>query len=71
MKNIRDRCQCQAEQNAAGEFGQGRTLAFAGRWADGDTVSFHAMNRNKEAVVADLKDPGDPNLEINVYVQPK
>ena len=37
----------------------GRTLAFAGRWADGDTLSFHAMNRNKESVVADLKDPGD------------
>lgn len=37
----------------------GRTLAFGGRWADGDTVSFHAMNRNKEAVVADLKDPED------------
>jgi CoA:oxalate CoA-transferase len=37
----------------------GRTLAFGGRWADGDTLSFHAMNRNKEAVVADLKDPDD------------
>ncbi len=37
----------------------GRTLAFAGRSADGDTISFHAMNRNKESVVADLKDPAD------------
>lgn len=37
----------------------GRTLAFAGREADGDTVSFHAMNRNKESVAADLKDPAD------------
>ncbi len=37
----------------------GRTLAFAGRSAAGDTLSFHAMNRNKEAVVADLKDPAD------------
>lgn len=37
----------------------GRTLAFAGRMADGDTVSFHAMNRNKESVAADLKDPAD------------
>lgn len=37
----------------------GRTLAFAGRTAAGDTLSFHAMNRNKEAVVADLKDPAD------------
>lgn len=37
----------------------GRTLAFAGAVADGDTISFHAMNRNKESVVADLKDPVD------------
>jgi CoA:oxalate CoA-transferase len=37
----------------------GRTLAFAGRSADGDTISFHAMNRNKESVAADLKDPTD------------
>ncbi|WP_350275542.1 CoA transferase [Kribbella sp. HUAS MG21] len=45
------------ERPVTGEIG--RTLAFAGRWADEDTVSFHAMNRNKEAVVADLKDPAD------------
>ncbi|CAA9320222.1 MAG: L-carnitine dehydratase/bile acid-inducible protein F [uncultured Friedmanniella sp.] len=37
----------------------GRTLAFAGRRADGDTLSFHAMNRNKLGVTADLKDPQD------------
>lgn len=37
----------------------GRTLAFAGRSADGDTISFHAMNRNKEGITADLKDPAD------------
>jgi crotonobetainyl-CoA:carnitine CoA-transferase CaiB-like acyl-CoA transferase len=37
----------------------GRTLAFAGRSIDGDTVSFHAMNRNKESVAADLKNPDD------------
>lgn len=37
----------------------GRTLAFAGRVADGDTISFHAMNRNKEGITADLKDDGD------------
>lgn len=37
----------------------GRTLAFAGRSVDGDTVSFHAMNRNKESVTADLKNPDD------------
>ncbi|MGV8895221.1 MAG: CaiB/BaiF CoA transferase family protein [Rhodoglobus sp.] len=37
----------------------GRTLAFAGRMADGDTVSFHAMNRNKQSITADLKVPSD------------
>jgi CoA:oxalate CoA-transferase len=37
----------------------GRTLAFAGKSADGDTISFHAMNRNKESVTADLKDAED------------
>jgi CoA:oxalate CoA-transferase len=37
----------------------GRTLAFAGRFADDDTVSFHAMNRNKEGITADLKDADD------------
>src|SRR5215467_13884257 len=34
----------------------GRSLAFAGLEADGDTLSFHAMNRGKESFVADLKD---------------
>lgn len=37
----------------------GRTLAFAGRTADGDTISFHAMNRNKEGITADLKNEAD------------
>ena len=37
----------------------GRTLAFAGRTADGETISFHAMNRNKEGITADLKNPED------------
>lgn len=37
----------------------GRQLAFAGRSADGDTISFHAMNRNKLGITADLKDPAD------------
>lgn len=37
----------------------GRTLAFAGKVADEETVSFHAMNRNKEGMTADLKDPDD------------
>ena len=34
----------------------GRTLAFAGLEKDGDTLSFHIMNRNKESYAADLKD---------------
>lgn len=37
----------------------GRRLAFANRYADGDSVSFHAMNRNKESFAADLKDGSD------------
>jgi CoA:oxalate CoA-transferase len=37
----------------------GRTLAFAGSTIGGDTVSFHAMNRNKESIAADLKDADD------------
>ena len=45
------------ERPAGGDIG--RRLAFAGRTADGDTVSFHAMNRNKLGVTADLKDPSD------------
>lgn len=45
------------ERPGAGDIG--RTLAFAGRSADGDTISFHAMNRNKEGITADLKDPDD------------
>ncbi|MCL8025491.1 CaiB/BaiF CoA transferase family protein [Nocardioides bruguierae] len=37
----------------------GRALAFAGRTIEGDSMSFHAMNRGKESVTADLKDPAD------------
>ncbi len=37
----------------------GRQLAFAGRMRDESSLSFQAMNRNKESVTADLKDPGD------------
>ena len=33
----------------------GRTLAFAGLEKDGDTLSFHIKNRNKESFAADLK----------------
>ena len=42
-----------------GEGDIGRTLAFAGSRAGADTVSFHAMNRGKESVAADMKDPAD------------
>lgn len=45
------------ERPVGGEIG--RTLAFAGRVVDGDTVSFQAMNRGKESVTADLKDAAD------------
>lgn len=37
----------------------GRTLAFAGIATDGDTLSFHIMNRNKESFAADLKSEKD------------
>jgi CoA:oxalate CoA-transferase len=37
----------------------GRSLAFAGRAVQGDSLSFHAMNRNKDGVTANLKDPDD------------
>lgn len=37
----------------------GRTLAFAGLESDGDTLSFHIMNRNKESFAADLKNKSD------------
>ena len=45
------------ERPAGGD--AGRSLAFAGRTVNGDSLSFHAMNRNKESVTADLKDPAD------------
>lgn len=37
----------------------GRTLSFAGLQYDGDTMSFHAMNRHKESYAADLKSRDD------------
>jgi CoA:oxalate CoA-transferase len=37
----------------------GRRLAFAGVVEDGDTLSFHITNRNKESYAADLKSEGD------------
>jgi CoA:oxalate CoA-transferase len=37
----------------------GRSLAFAGVVEDGDTLSFHITNRNKESFAANLKDADD------------
>ena len=37
----------------------GRRLAFAGVVEDGDTLSFHITNRNKESYAADLKNEED------------
>jgi crotonobetainyl-CoA:carnitine CoA-transferase CaiB-like acyl-CoA transferase len=37
----------------------GRRLAFGGISADGDTLSFHITNRNKDSFAADLKDEDD------------
>lgn len=37
----------------------GRRLAFAGVVRDGDTLSFHITNRNKESYTADLKNAED------------
>jgi len=37
----------------------GRRLAFAGVVEDGDTLSFHITNRNKESYAADLKSEDD------------
>jgi len=37
----------------------GRQLAFAGIVKDGDTLSFHITNRNKESYTADLKNEED------------
>jgi CoA:oxalate CoA-transferase len=37
----------------------GRRLAFAGVVEDGDTLSFHITNRNKESYAADLKNDDD------------
>jgi len=47
----------------------GRTLAFAGRVMDGDTVSFHAMNRNKESITADLKVASDLAYVLQLVAQ--
>lgn len=45
------------ERPIVGDIGRG--LAFAGKFIDGESISFHAMNRNKLGITADLKDPDD------------
>ncbi|WP_370979055.1 CaiB/BaiF CoA transferase family protein [Agaribacterium sp. ZY112] len=39
-----------------------RSLATKNMWADGDSVLFHTINRNKESFAANLKDPADLEL---------
>jgi CoA:oxalate CoA-transferase len=36
-----------------------RQLAIKGLFTDGDSLTFHAINRNKQSVTANLKDPAD------------
>lgn len=45
------------ERPVGGDIGRG--LAFAGMVEDGDTLSFHITNRNKESFTADLKNASD------------
>ncbi len=39
-----------------------RAMTLAGTTLDGDSLLFHTINRNKESLAADLKDPGDVAL---------
>ena len=45
-----------------------RQLSIANQHLDGDSVLFHTINRNKESVVADLKDPSDL-LRVKALIQ--
>jgi crotonobetainyl-CoA:carnitine CoA-transferase CaiB-like acyl-CoA transferase len=45
------------ERPVIGDIGRG--LAFAGKYIDGESVSFHSMNRNKFGITADLKNIDD------------
>ena len=45
------------ERPVIGDIGRG--LAFAGKYIDGESVSFHSMNRNKLGITADLKNADD------------
>jgi len=45
------------ERPVVGDIGRG--LAFAGKYIDGESVSFHSMNRNKLGITADLKNADD------------
>jgi crotonobetainyl-CoA:carnitine CoA-transferase CaiB-like acyl-CoA transferase len=47
----------------------GRGLAFGGISADGDTLSFHITNRNKQSYAANLKDPSDLKTVMQLIAQ--
>lgn len=46
-----------------------RQLATKNLWADGDSVLFHTINRNKESFSANLKDPDDLALVKKLIAQ--
>ena len=52
------------ERPPAGDIGRG--LAFGGISEDGDTLSFHITNRNKESYAADLKNEQDRNKVLEL-----
>ena len=55
------------ERPVTGDIGRG--LAFAGLEIDGDTLSFHVMNRGKESFAADLKNPSDVDEVLELVKQ--
>jgi crotonobetainyl-CoA:carnitine CoA-transferase CaiB-like acyl-CoA transferase len=55
------------ERPPAGEATRGMSLAGAG--LDGDSLLFHTINRNKESLVADLKNPGDRAVVMDLVTQ--
>lgn len=46
-----------------------RQLATKNMWADGDSVLFHTINRNKESFAANLKDPTDVDTVKKLIAQ--
>jgi crotonobetainyl-CoA:carnitine CoA-transferase CaiB-like acyl-CoA transferase len=43
-----------------------RGMGLAGAELDGDSLLFHTINRNKESLAADLKDPGDHSVVVDL-----